>query len=75
VDASPLLLTTPAAAKLLAVSPATLSTLRSRSNAGPPFIRLGRSVRYPLELLTIWAQEHRVMTSTSDEAGPLVSAA
>jgi len=37
----------------------TLENWRSKeSNRGPPFIRIGRMVWYPLSLLLLWEAEH-----------------
>ncbi len=58
------MLPTLAAAAYLALSPATLETLRSRGG-GPPFVKLGRRVVYRREELDQWLAAHR-RTSTSD---------
>lgn len=43
------------AARLLSVSMRTLQAWRSR-RCGPPFVRLGRAVRYPRAQLIEWIQ-------------------
>lgn len=48
---------TEAAASFLAIPAATLITLRSRGG-GPPFIRVGRSVRYAYTSLREWMTSH-----------------
>lgn len=53
------------AARLLGMAPSTLTTMRSRGG-GPPFIKLGRKVRYRPEALKRWVKSHRDVTSTSD---------
>jgi predicted DNA-binding transcriptional regulator AlpA len=40
------MLTTDAAAQVLGVAPATLDAWRCYRRSGPPFVRLGRAVRY-----------------------------
>jgi predicted DNA-binding transcriptional regulator AlpA len=57
-------LPTPAAAEYLALSPATLETLRCRGG-GPPFVKLGRRVVYRREDLDAWLRQ-RIRRSTSD---------
>lgn len=47
------------AADLLGVSDATLAAWRSRRR-GPPYVKVGRSVRYELETLREWVQRQRV---------------
>ena len=60
----PGVLTTPAAADYLGLSPATLETMRSRGG-GPVFAKLGRRVVYQREDLDAWVKERR-KRSTSD---------
>lgn len=60
----PGVLTTPAAAEYLGLSPATLETKRSRGG-GPVFSKLGRRVVYRREDLDSWVAE-RQRRSTSD---------
>ena len=60
----PGVLTTPAAAEYLGLSPATLDTMRSRGG-GPVFSKLGRRVVYRREDLDSWVLE-RQQKSTSD---------
>lgn len=52
------------AAKITGLSPATLNTLRSRGG-GPPFVKIGKSVRYRVADLHHWLDE-RVVASTAD---------
>lgn len=52
------------AAEILKKSPAWME--RSRWNgSGPPFIKLGRHVRYPLDALHAWIAGHELQTSTT----------
>lgn len=59
-------LTTRGAAKLLGLHPDTLRRLR-REGGGPPFVRIGRAVRYRLDVVDAWAAA-RTFKSTTDEA-------
>lgn len=52
------------AAIILGLAPNTLAHWRI-SGAGPPFVKLGRSVRYPRDLLLAW-RDKRIRRSTSD---------
>jgi hypothetical protein len=52
------------AARIVGLSPATLSTLRCRGG-GPPFLRLGRAIRYRVSDLRAW-RDARLVTSTAD---------
>jgi predicted DNA-binding transcriptional regulator AlpA len=48
-------LDTPAVAALLGLSPKTLESLRvTRPHDGPPFLRIGRAVRYSRSALNEW---------------------
>ena len=58
-------LATPDAAALLGVHPDTLRRLR-REGGGPPFVRIGRAVRYRADELLVWA-DSRTFSSTADE--------
>lgn len=58
------LLTEDQQAKRWGISPKTLANQRWRGD-GPPFIKLGRLVRYDPELTDAWLAE-RVRTSTSE---------
>lgn len=58
------LLTSKEAAAFLRVSPQSLNNLRSRGG-GPPYVKLGRLVRYDRRRLEAWVEE-RVRTSTSE---------
>ncbi len=51
---------TPAAAKYLGLSPATLETDRSTGKLGIPFIRIGRRIVYDLDVLDAWVAKRRV---------------
>ena len=53
------------AAKRLKLAPETLRNMRWRGD-GPPFLKLGRTVRYRLSDLADWL-DARVRTSTSDD--------
>ena len=63
-DASPALLTTPEAAAHLRLRVRTLETWR-RLGKGPPFLKLGTKVRYPIADLEAWLAA-RVRISTKD---------
>lgn len=56
------LLTTQKAAELLTVSPRTVEAWRSRAaddeDPGPPFVRVGGSVRYRLADLAAWIEKN-----------------
>ena len=55
------------AAKILKKSPAWME--RSRWNGqGPPFYKIGNSVRYPLDALMEWIAGHPLQTSTFKES-------
>jgi excisionase family DNA binding protein len=47
------------AAELLGVSSRTLQAWRSR-NEGPPFVRMGRTVRYRPQNLLAWIEQNTV---------------
>jgi excisionase family DNA binding protein len=51
------LLTEDQAARLLSVSPRTLQAWRSEDR-GPPYVRVGRSVRYLYAALLQWIADH-----------------
>ena len=54
-------------ARILKKSTAWLE--RSRWNGtGPPFRKIGHSVRYPLDELLEWIAEHPLQTSTSQDS-------
>lgn len=54
----PILLDTPAAARLLGLSPSTLEKWRFyRDPDAPPVIRIGRTVRYDRRALVAWVAE------------------
>ncbi len=53
------------AANAVGLAPSTLAKLRVRGG-GPPYLKLGRSVRYPQDELLIW-RNARIRKSTSDE--------
>lgn len=48
-------------AKLLDIQPQTLAIWRLRKQ-GPPFVKLGRSVRYPESALQQWLKSQTVAT-------------
>jgi predicted DNA-binding transcriptional regulator AlpA len=53
------------AARILNVAPQTLRNWRS-SRKGPPYIKLGRSVRYREEDLAAWIQARRINPEGDD---------
>jgi hypothetical protein len=53
------LLTEMAAARLLCLSSRTLQTWRSKG-LGPPFVRVGRAIRYDRRLLVEWMKANTV---------------
>ncbi len=57
-------LTETQAAELLAVSVRTLQAWRTRGG-GPPYVKIGRAVRYQRRALAMFQEQHTV-TSTSD---------
>ena len=60
------LLTQTEVAKILKKSPAWLE--RSRWNgSGPPYRKIGRHIRYPLDALNEWIEGHELQTSTSQD--------
>ncbi|MEO0464939.1 MAG: helix-turn-helix domain-containing protein [Pseudomonadota bacterium] len=60
------LISTDEAAALLGLSPRTLEALRFRRE-GPPYVKLGRAVRYDLGELEDWIASNRVEpTEASD---------
>jgi len=59
------LLSAPEAACRIGLAPATLAKLRT-CGGGPPFLRLGARVLYPLSLLDRWIDEQPILQSTSD---------
>ncbi len=59
------LLTPKEAAELLKVSPSWLAKARMRGD-GPPFIRIGRSIRYSELALLQWMKSHQHL-STSEQ--------
>lgn len=58
------LVDTAEAARLLGLAPITLAKLRVRGD-GPPYVQLGRAIRYKPEAVMTWA-EGRARRSTSD---------
>ena len=55
------------AAEFLGMSRAALNTMRSK-RTGPPFIKIGRTVRYALsDLEAYMARQQRVLTLDSEE--------
>ena len=55
---SPEFLTTPEAAQYLGMSRQWLEIARHRGN-GPPYIKLGRAVRYKRSVLDSWMLDHQ----------------
>ncbi len=56
-----------AAAEFLSLGQSTLAKLRA-SGSGPPFRKLGRSVRYAREDLVAWADAHVRQTVSPERA-------
>jgi predicted DNA-binding transcriptional regulator AlpA len=63
-DAVERLLTVPEAAEFLRLSGSWLAKARMRGD-GPPYVKLGRSVRYPLGALRQWTKS-QIHLSTSE---------
>jgi hypothetical protein len=59
VESDERLLTEKAAARLLCVSSRTLQTWRSKG-LGPPFVRVGRAIRYDRRRLGEWTKGNTV---------------
>jgi DNA-binding transcriptional MerR regulator len=59
VESDERLLTEKATARLLCVSSRTLQTWRSKG-LGPPFVRVGRAIRYDRRRLIEWMNENTV---------------
>jgi excisionase family DNA binding protein len=57
-----------AAAEFLSLGQSTLAKLRA-SGEGPPFRKLGRSVRYSREDLQAWADAHIRRTGSAEPGG------
>lgn len=57
---------TPKAAEYITLAPGTLERLRVQGS-GPPYLKLGRSVRYRRTDLDQW-MESRLTSSTSEQA-------
>lgn len=55
---------TKGASSIVGLKVPTLVTLRCRGG-GPPFLRIGRAVRYPVDLLRQW-RDARLVTSNAD---------
>jgi len=69
MDTEQKLLTETEVAKLLGLSPRTLQAWRYRGGHTPPFIKVGRSVRYRRADVLSWLRE-RQRRSTSDTGLP-----
>jgi hypothetical protein len=54
------------AAEFIGVSVRTLQAWRVRGS-GPPYIKIGRSVRYQRRALVLYQQEHTVCSTTEAE--------
>ena len=54
-------------AQFLAISERTLEGMRQRK-LGPPFIKVGRTVRYDPAAVTRWLQERTIVPAGADEA-------
>jgi predicted DNA-binding transcriptional regulator AlpA len=57
------LLTTSEAASLLRLSPSWLAKARMRGD-GPPYIKLGRSIRYSQTALLLWMRAHQRLSTS-----------
>lgn len=57
------------AAKLLDVTPQTIRMWRYRE-AGPPFVRIGRTIRYNVEQIRKWAKERTVYPTRTPTGKP-----
>ncbi|MCC5975442.1 MAG: helix-turn-helix domain-containing protein [Rubellimicrobium sp.] len=55
VPNSPFLCDTREAARLLGLSASHLEKLRFYRKPGPPFVRIGKAIRYPIDGLHDWA--------------------
>jgi predicted DNA-binding transcriptional regulator AlpA len=53
-----LLVTTAEAARLLGLSKSHLEKIRHFRADGPPIVRFGRAVRYPVAGLRAWSEQH-----------------
>jgi hypothetical protein len=56
------------AAEVLAVNPRTMEGWRCRGD-GPPFIRLGRVIRYRLQDLHTWLEDRTFQSTTEADYG------
>ena len=64
------LITDKQAARYLSMSESWLRQVRMEGNRkgrmpGPPYIRIGRAIRYRLEELNRWLDEHRVVAGVA----------
>lgn len=59
------LLSTYAASERTGLARQTLAKLRSIGEGGPPFLKLGAKVFYPLDELEAWIGQHPLQTSTA----------
>jgi excisionase family DNA binding protein len=64
-DEQELLLTTQQVSELVGLSKDTLNRLRLKGG-GPPFVHMGRAVRYKLSEVYAWMENQKSYTSTSD---------
>lgn len=56
------------AAQLLGLSPQTLRNWRTQRK-GPPYVKLGRAIRYHLEDLRDYIASRRIVPEASDQEG------
>jgi len=63
---APVYLTTHQAAEIINLSVAWLERMRW-AGGGPPYVKLSKAVRYPLDELNAWMRS-RIRTSTTEEA-------
>lgn len=54
-------------ARLLSFSARTLQAWRL-NGSGPPYLRVGRAIRYRRQDLIVWIEQNTVSSSTEDEA-------
>ncbi|MGD0276250.1 MAG: helix-turn-helix domain-containing protein [Syntrophales bacterium] len=65
VEHDELLLKTADVGKMLSLAKTTLEHMRLKGD-GPPYIQVGRSIRYPLSSIYGWMTKQRRYNSTSD---------
>ncbi len=68
-DSPPDLLDTPAAAALLTISAEALKKIRQRGE-GPPFVRIGGSIRYSRASIASWLAQSEVQPNSHPPLQP-----